>query len=146
MQKLFILLAMCSLLFPLYGKQITLVPENILILSGKENLEEANDLAYHFELITGKKNTVRVKDLSCQEKDKYIFRFVYNNSPGAARGNCTVKIGEKETVLEGRMGAAYWFLQKNLSVKWVRPGEKALSILRQRKSSCKPGKSVMFRH
>ena len=126
MQKLFILLAMCSLLFPLYGKQISLVPENILILSGKENLEEANDLAYHFELITGKKNTVRVKDLSCQEKDKYIFRFVYNNSPGAARGNCTVKIGEKETVLEGRMGAAYWFLQKNLSVKWVRPGEKGI--------------------
>ena len=145
MRKLFIFLSVFSFALILPGKEIFLSPENILILSGKKTWDEAQDLAYHFELITGRKKKVEVKDLSeegTNQKDKYIFRFVYTDTEEAKKGKCTVKTGEKETVLEGRSGAAYWFLQKDLSVKWIRPGEKGIVYTPAEKISFKTGENT----
>ena len=88
MRKLFIFLSVFSFAILLSGKEITLSPENILIFSGKKTWQEAQDLAYHFELITGRKNKVEVKDISEEGKNfkgKYIFRFVYTDTEEAKK-------------------------------------------------------------
>ncbi len=113
-----LLLSVCFCMTSFCGN-ISVKPEEIVIVSGKENLEEANDLAKHFGLIFGKKPPVTEK----AESGKYIFRFVSDPSEKAQRGLCSIEIGDRETVLTGYSGAAYWFLQKKMGVTWVCPGD-----------------------
>lgn len=113
-----LLSAVCLCMTAFCGK-VSVKPEELVIVSGKDNLAEANDLAKHFGLIFGKKPSVTDK----ADAGKYVFRFVFDPSDKAQRGLCTVEIGDRETVLTGYAGAAYWFLQKKMGVNWVCPGD-----------------------
>jgi len=124
------------------GGEFTVAPENCRIIhaSGKLNSESAKDLQLHLKLITGRK--IPVTEGRTPEKGAFSFcvgirpandhrPFQGEESRWSLTENAAYFYGNDAGEKRGTEFAVYCFLERQLGVRWVEPGDGGIAFRKQ---------------